>query len=180
MVTDGEDLEGDSLDVAKAASKEDGLKIFTVGVGTPSGELIPIAKEQGGGFVKDEAGQLVKSRLDEEALKRIAAATGGRYVPLGAHGEGLEELSRTVLASLTKHDLAFRQQKIYTERFQWPLGTGFALLLLSQIIGTRRRRRAGAPQSTTSAVKTAGVSAGMLSARALFAPIACIRCGFCN
>ncbi len=63
----------------------------------------------------------MKSRLDEPALKAIAAATGGVYAPLGAQGEGLEAIFKTVFGSVAKHDLAFRQRKIYIERYQWPL-----------------------------------------------------------
>jgi len=106
LVTDGEDLEGSALAAAQAAAQEDGLKIYTVGVGSASGDLIPIPPEQGGGFVKDDTGAFVKSRLDETALKAIATATGGLYVPLGTQGEGLDTIFKTVLGPLAKHDLS--------------------------------------------------------------------------
>jgi Ca-activated chloride channel family protein len=140
LVTDGEDLEGSALTAAQNAKQQDGLRIFTVGVGTPGGDLIPVPPAQGGGFVKDESGQFVKSHLDEAGLKAIADATGGFYVPLGAQGEGLETIYNNVLGSLAKHDLASRQQKIYIERYQWPLAASLAALLLSLLIGNRRRR----------------------------------------
>jgi Ca-activated chloride channel homolog len=142
LITDGEDLEGSALAAAEAAKGQDGLKIFAVGVGTAAGDLIPVPHEQGGGFVKDESGAYVKSRLDESALKAIAAATGGFYVPLGTQGEGLETISKSVLGTLAKHDLASRQQKIYIERYQWPLAASLAALLSSLLVGTRRRARA--------------------------------------
>ena len=53
LVTDGEDLEGSALTAAQNAKQQDGLRIFTVGVGTPGGDLIPVPPAQGGGFVKD-------------------------------------------------------------------------------------------------------------------------------
>jgi Ca-activated chloride channel homolog len=140
LVTDGEDLEGDSLDAARTAARQDGLKIYTVGVGTLAGELIPVPPGEGGGFVKDEAGALVKSRLDETALKAIAAATGGIYAPLGAQGEGLETIFKAVFGSVGKHDLAVRRRKVYIERYQWPLAAAVGLLFGSLLIGTRRRR----------------------------------------
>ncbi len=138
LLTDGEDLEGDALVAAQAAAKQDGIRIFTVGVGTGEGELIPLAAEQGGGVVKDEKGEPVKSRLDEGALKAIAAATGGAYVSLGAQGEGLDQVFKTALSLLAKHDLASRRQKIYTERYQWPLAAALGLLMLSLMSGARR------------------------------------------
>ncbi|MEA3132245.1 MAG: Ca-activated chloride channel [Gammaproteobacteria bacterium] len=145
LVTDGEDLEGSALVAAQTAKQQDDLKIFTVGVGTAGGDLIPVPPDQGGGFVKDENGAFVKSRLDEAALKAIAAATGGFYVPLGAQGEGLDTIFNTVLGPLAKHELASRQQKIYTQRYQWPLAASLGLLLTSLLIGTRRRRAARKP-----------------------------------
>ncbi len=154
LATDGEDLEGDALVAAQAAAREDGLKIFTIGVGTPQGDLIPLPSNQGGGFVKDESGNLVKSRLDESALKAIAAATGGLYAPLGAQGQGFETIYDVGLAPMLKHDLASRQQKVYIERYQWPLCASLLLLLASLLIGTRRRfavRRPSQPAETTRA-----------------------------
>jgi Ca-activated chloride channel homolog len=140
LLTDGEDLEGDALVAAQAAAKQDGIRIFTVGVGTGEGELIPIPAEQGGGFVKDDKGEPVKSHLDEGALKAIAAATGGAYVSLGAQGAGLDQVFKNALSLLAKHDLASRRQKIYTERYQWPLAVALGCLLLSLMSGVRRGR----------------------------------------
>ncbi len=137
LVTDGEALEGGALVAAQGAAHE-GVKIFTVGVGTAAGDLIPVPPDQGGGFVKDDAGALVKSQLDEPALQAIAAATGGIYVPLGPTGEGLETLFNTLYGTVAKHDLAFRQRKVYIERYQWPLAASVACLLASLVIGTRR------------------------------------------
>jgi Ca-activated chloride channel family protein len=152
LVTDGEDLEGSALAAAQAAAQEDGLKIYTVGVGSASGDLIPIPPEQGGGFVKDDTGAFVKSRLDETALKAIATATGGLYVPLGTQGEGLDTIFKTVLGPLAKHDLASRQQRIYIERYQWPLAASLLALLASLLIGTRRRGSARKPRNPRSTV----------------------------
>jgi len=143
---------GSALAAAQAAAQEDGLKIYTVGVGSASGDLIPIPPEQGGGFVKDDTGAFVKSRLDETALKAIATATGGLYVPLGTQGEGLDTIFKTVLGPLAKHDLASRQQRIYIERYQWPLAASLLALLASLLIGTRRRGSARKPRNPRSTV----------------------------
>jgi Ca-activated chloride channel family protein len=168
LITDGEDLEGSALSAAQNAKQQDGLRIFTVGVGTPGGDLIPVPPAQGGGFVKDESGQFVKSHLDEAGLKAIADATGGFYVPLGPQGEGLESIYNNVLGSLAKHDLASRQQKIYIERYQWPLAASLAALLLSLLIGNRRRRprKATAKSAAASATAPASSSAAASSTTA--------------
>ena len=165
LVTDGEDLEGDALIAAQAAARQDSLKIYTIGVGTAQGDLIPVSADRGSGFVKDDSGAFVKSRLDEDALKAIAAATGGLYAPLGAQGEGLDTIYEARLAPLLKHDLASRQQRVYIERYQWPLAGSLTLLLLSQIIGNRRRLRARQRAAASESRNAAGATA--LSALAL-------------
>ncbi len=147
LVTDGENLEGDALAAAKEAGSQDGLKIYTVGVGTPAGDLIPVPADQGGGFVKDDSGKLVKSHLDEEGLKALASATGGTYVRLERQGADFETFLRTVFGAVSKHDLRYRQQRIYIERYQWPLAASLMMLLGSLMVGTRR-----APRRVTVAV----------------------------
>jgi Ca-activated chloride channel family protein len=163
LITDGEDLEGDALIAAQAAARQDGMKIYTIGVGTVQGDLIPLTTDPKDGFVKDESGGFVKSRLDEPALKAIAAATGGLYAPLGAQAQGLETIYKMGLAPMLKHDLASRRQKIYTQRYQWPLAASLALLLSSLLIGTRRRIAArkrvpvSAPQRFAKSAAVSGV-----------------------
>jgi Ca-activated chloride channel family protein len=182
LITDGEDLEGDALIAAQAAARQDGLKIYTVGVGTAQGDLIPLndmpngGYAKNGGFVKDESGGFVKSRLDEPALKAIAAATGGQYAPLGAQGQGLQAIYRGSLAPLLKHDLASRQQKVYIQRYQWPLAGSLALLLLSSIIGTRRRLRVRRRDAVSTRPALAGPAAvSLLMLLSALAPAGLVR-----
>jgi Ca-activated chloride channel homolog len=171
LVTDGEDLEGDALTAAQAAARQDSLKIYTIGVGTAQGDLIPLSADNpNAGFVKDDSGDFVKSRLDEPALKAIAAATGGQYAPLGPQGQGFEALYQSSLAPLLKHDLASRQQRVYIERYQWPLSGALALLLLSLLIGSRRRIRARSRESAPERRKWAGPAAASVLLPLTFSP----------
>ncbi len=140
LLTDGEDLEGSALEAAKAAAKN-GLKIFTVGIGSANGELIPVRDEKGGTqFMKDASGQFVKSRLDDTMLKQIAEATGAMYQPLGQQAQGLETIYQKGLAQFTRHNITSRMNKVYIERFQWPLAMGLLLLVVEPLIGIRRRK----------------------------------------
>src|SRR2546428_9486947 len=83
IFTDGEELSGDAAKLAKEAA-DAGVRIFTVGVGTPQGSLIPITGDDGEtSFVKDSAGQVVKSKLDDKRLREIALVTGGCYIHFG-------------------------------------------------------------------------------------------------
>ena len=131
LLTDGENLEGDVLESARAAG-EKGMTIFTVGVGTPGGELIPLAGESG--FVKDPAGKYVTSKLDEETLAAIAEATGGLYAPLGNSGQGLETIYQQKLTLIPKEELMERRQKQPVERFIWPLAAALVLLLVEYLL----------------------------------------------
>jgi Ca-activated chloride channel family protein len=82
LITDGENLEG-NIDEALKNAVEQGLVIFTVGIGSTKGEPIPLY-ENGtmNGYIKDERGNIVLSKLDESTLKRIADETGGKYFNL--------------------------------------------------------------------------------------------------
>jgi len=169
MVTDGEDLEGEAQSAA-AEAKERGLTIYTVGVGTPSGELIPLSGSgKEGIFVKDEKGQPVKSRLDETMLQKIAAATGGRYEPLGQQAEGLDAIYREKLSLVPKQELAERMQRVPIERFQWPLMLAFILLLTEFAISDRKRHGKAFPIIKTAyrRIPKIGRAAGAASLAAL-------------
>ena len=82
LLTDGEDNDSEPLEVADEASKL-GVKVFTVGIGSRSGELIPEYDEKGKvtGYVKDADGKYVTSRLAEETLVRDRAEDGRRVLP---------------------------------------------------------------------------------------------------
>jgi Ca-activated chloride channel family protein len=141
LITDGEDLAGDALLAAQAAAKK-GMVIFTVGVGTAAGELIPVPDGAGNvQFVKDPSGNFVKSRLDSQMLTQIAAATGGVYTPLGPQGQGIVTLYDARLKSFAQRRHAEREVAVYAELFQWPLGVAIALLTLEWLLGVSVRRR---------------------------------------
>ncbi len=144
LITDGEDLEQSGVEQARLLAQQ-GMTIYTVGVGTAEGELIPVESQRGRvEYLRDSDGKPVTTRLDEETLKDIAEATGGFYVPLGVSGYGLEQVFEAGLQSIPEQDLGSRRQKVWIERFQWPLGLGLFLLAWEPLVGTRRlflRRR---------------------------------------
>jgi Ca-activated chloride channel family protein len=146
LVTDGEDLEGRAIDAAKNAA-QNGLKIFTVGVGTPSGGLIPEHDDSGPvTYHQDSAGQNVESKLDEDTLRKIADLTGGAYVPLGQRGEGLEDIYTRYIATLPAKNLEERREKIHIERFEWPLALAIVLLMW-EFLTTERASNPAQPTS---------------------------------
>jgi len=149
LVTDGEDLEGRVLDSAKAAAQS-GLKIYTIGVGTPAGGLIPERDDTGAIlYLHDGSGQIVDSKLDETTLRQIANLTGGAYAELGQRGEGLEEIYNRYIATLPKQHLEERREKIRFERYEWPLALGILFLMWEFMTNERAPAPAATPLSTT-------------------------------
>jgi len=163
LITDGESLEGDVMLAAKQAA-EKGMTIYTVGVGTSEGELIPLTRNGKTGFVKDASGKFITSHLDEKGLTEIAEATAGLYVPLGTSGEGLQTIYQQKLSLIPKEELAEKRHKIPLERFVWPLGVAIVLLIVEFLVGGRKSKRS----LRIPFVKTAGRRKKKAMAVALF------------
>jgi len=139
LLTDGEDLEGSVIDVAKAAAKK-GMSIYTVGVGSPEGTSIPLRQRDGRmDFVREADGTVVKTVLDESTLKKIAEETAGLYVPLGRGAEGLDTIYQERLRLVPKSELEQRMERIPLERFEWPLGLAIIFLLAEFFMNDRRK-----------------------------------------
>jgi Ca-activated chloride channel homolog len=139
LITDGEDHEGHVEDAAKEAADR-GVKIYTVGIGTADGDLIPITVDGQQNFLKDRRGQVVKSRLDEDTLQKIATTTGGAYVHATSGDFGLDTVYNEFIGKMEKRELKSTMERRYEERFQWPLLAALLLVALEPLIGDRRRR----------------------------------------
>ncbi len=174
LLTDGEDHEGGALEAARRAGAR-GVRLFTVGVGTPEGELLRVRDSQGREiYVRDAEGNVVKSRLNESLLQQMAAATeGGFYLPLQGP-RVMETLYERGLAPLPRREGTERFVKRMREQYHWPLG--LALLLLAGEWAWPQRRRGPALRGSalrrnaaTALLSVAlGYSSGMASpARAL-------------
>ena len=143
LFTDGEDHDGNAVEAAKAAAK-DGLRIFTIGVGTQNGELLRTTDTKGRSeYIKDSEGHVVKSELNDKLLAAIADATQGFYRLLGG-AHTIDILYERGLAPLPKGELAARQIKRYRERFQWFLFGAVVLLLGEMFLPQRKRERLSA------------------------------------
>jgi Ca-activated chloride channel family protein len=139
LITDGEDHEGD-VEAAAAAAAEQGVVIFAVGVGSPTGVPIPLRNERGDvtGYKEDKESRKVTSRLGESALEAVAAATRGKYYRSTPEGIELRRIYEDI-AAMDKKSLSSRLQTTYQERFAIPLGAALLLLVLEAGLGERRR-----------------------------------------
>ena len=138
IITDGEDHEGDPVQAAEEAKKE-GIKIYCIGIGTKEGELIPVTDETGQkSFLKDNQGNVVKSRLDEASLQKIALNTGGVYVRATNAEFGLDLIYREKIAKMEKRELDAKMNKHYEERFQIFLWLALFLLVIGYFISDNK------------------------------------------
>ena len=140
VLTDGEELDADGIAAAKRAAQE-GIRIFTVGIGSPEGSLIPIRLDDGQpDFVRDKDGKPVTSKLDESRLREIAAATGGFFIPIGP--EAARDIFEKGIVPMELSESGVFNARQPIERYQWPLAVASILLALSLLPGDRRRRLA--------------------------------------
>lgn len=123
LITDGENHEGDAIAVAERAA-EMGIRIFTIGIGTPEGAPIRF----GGEFIRDEKGDMVVSKLNEEMLQQIADLTGGAYVRSSNQSIGLDEIVRSI-NEMDDTELSTVKFEEYNEQYQYLLGLALLLLL---------------------------------------------------
>ena len=141
IMTDGEDHGSDPLAAAREAA-DAGITIYTIGLGSTGGEPIPLSLEEGGGYKRDRAGQIVMTRLDEATLMDVAAATGGRYFRATDTERELSVIEEDI-SKMEQGELESRMYAYYEERFQFPLAFALAILVLESFLPDRvvRRRR---------------------------------------
>jgi Ca-activated chloride channel family protein len=139
LITDGEDHEGNVQAAARAAAAE-GITIYTVGVGSPSGEPIPLRNARGDiiGYKEDKGHRKVTSRLGESDLEAIALGTGGKYFRSSPEGLELRRVYEEI-SLMDQRTLSGRSLSVFEERYQIPLGVAILLLALEAALGERRR-----------------------------------------
>lgn len=142
LITDGEDNEGRGMEAArKAASK--GVKIYVYGIGSGQGAPVP-AIGPAGGFMKDESGNIIMSRLDEKGLGEIASVTDGRYVRSVTGDLDLDLLYFAGIKSTTvARELGTKKVQVYEERFQFFAIGAFFLLLIEWMVAERKPKGNG-------------------------------------
>ena len=135
VITDGENHEDDPVAAAKQAA-EMGVRVFTIGVGSPEGKPIPMDGE----LLKDKDGNIVVSRLDESVLQEVAQAGNGVYVRAGNSEFGLNPIIEDIrrMEDEKYSSIVFEE---YDEQFMYFLAIALFFLVLEMLVGDRRPKR---------------------------------------
>ncbi|MCE2455616.1 MAG: VWA domain-containing protein [Gemmatimonadetes bacterium] len=137
LITDGEDHEG-GLDTELARALEGGVIVHAVGIGSTEGVPIPDPDDAGGtGFLRDEDGTVVTSRLDEATLRSLAERTGGRYARAGA-GAGFDRLIDDI-ANVEGEAIDATEITDFADQYQLFVGLALLLILCEWALPDRRR-----------------------------------------
>ncbi|MCB9266700.1 MAG: VWA domain-containing protein [Lewinellaceae bacterium] len=139
IITDGENHEEEAVSKAQEAH-DNGLLIFTVGVGTEEGSFIPIVENGREGYKRDQSGNPVMSRLNEKTLRQVAEAGGGSYFNLSAGSGRVIEALKSRIDNMEKRELEQRLFSEYNSYFQWFVGLAILVLLAEFLISYRRSR----------------------------------------
>lgn len=135
LITDGEAHDAGAVDAARRAA-EQGIRIFAIGIGTPEGAPIKI----GGEFIRDEKGDMVVSRLNEEMLQEIASIGDGGYIRATNQAFGLDEIVDKI-NDMERGEVASLRFEEYNEQFPWLVAAALVLLVLESLLLDRRNPR---------------------------------------
>ena len=135
VITDGENHEDDPIAAAKQAA-ELGVRVFTIGVGSPEGKPIPMDGE----LLKDKDGEIVVTRLDEKVLQDVAQAGNGVYVRAGNSEFGLNPIIDNIkrMEDERYSSIVFEE---FDEQFMYFLGIALFFFVLEMLIGDRRSKK---------------------------------------
>jgi len=138
LLSDGENHVGDLQEVRQRAEEND-ITLFTAGVGTTDGAPIPVYNDgREVGVKRDQQGNVIRTRLDEDALTTLAR--GGAYFRVESTTGALADVP-TALRQLRTATMEEEQFEEYAEMYQWPLAVALMLLFVEAFIPVRTRGR---------------------------------------
>ncbi len=137
IISDGEDHEGDAAEIAEEANDQ-GIRIFTIGVGNENGGPIPI-KRNGVilNYKKDRNGETVITKLNEDTLREIAQEANGVYINGSSTSEVVDTI-KDLLDKMDKKEFESKQIADFKDQFQWFLGFGILFLLIDIFLLERK------------------------------------------
>ena len=139
IISDGEDHQEETKQMAQNLSN-DGVKVYTIGVGTEKGGPIPL-RESGNlvGYKKDRKGETVITKRNAEVLQNIADIANGKYIDGNITKNPVKEIS-SIMANAQKSEFETKQFSDYKDQFQWFLGIGVFFLLLDVFLFEKKTK----------------------------------------
>lgn len=139
VITDGENHEDDAIKAAAAATDQ-GIKVYTIGMGLPEGAPIPTFKNgRQTGYKKDRMGQTVVTRLNRQLMEQVAAAGQGIFVGANNSQVGLKKIFEEI-NKLEKTKFESRVFSDYEDRFQYFIAVALLFLILEILLLQRKSR----------------------------------------
>jgi Ca-activated chloride channel family protein len=135
VITDGENHEGGAVEAAKEAA-EKGMRVFVLGVGSPNGSPIP-TEEGSQDFRRDNEGNVIVTRLNEQMCQEIAQAGDGVYVRVD-NSNHAEKVLNDEIAKLAKDDVESQVYTEFDEQFQVLAWMALVLLVIEMLILERK------------------------------------------
>ncbi|MEM9887261.1 MAG: VWA domain-containing protein [Bacteroidota bacterium] len=139
VITDGENHDEESLRKAQAASDQ-GIILFTIGVGTEQGGFIPTNVNGYQDFKRDETGNPVRTRLDESVLKELSESANGAYYNIGVDAEQIIEALRDKIEQMDRQEFEQRAYDEYASYFQYFVGFALLLMILEFLMTYRKSK----------------------------------------
>ena len=139
ILSDGEDHEYDENQFISTLS-DSGIIILSVGLGSTKGAPIPI-KENNivKSYKKDDKGEVVITKLNDELLKKIATQSSGKYIKGDNTSLVVDEIINE-LKEMDKKEFESKQFVSFKDQFQWFLGAGLLLFLVNSIIFDKKTK----------------------------------------
>ncbi len=140
VISDGEDHEGElNAVITKAQNK--GIVIFAIGAGSYSGAPIPVQDKKGNiSYKKDKSGKVVTTALQENTMKELTDATGGKYYNLEKDNQAFEKMYQQI-RGMEKKDFKTHEFSDFENRYQYFLAIGLILLILEIFIADQKKRK---------------------------------------
>ena len=137
IISDGEDHAGEVASIAESAT-EQGIRIFTIGVGSEAGDRIPI-KRNGvvQSYKKDQNGETVITKLDPATLQEIAAEADGEYINGNSTQEVVDKMA-SALNQMDKKEFEAKQFADFKDQFQWFVAAALFLLIIDVFLLERK------------------------------------------
>ena len=130
VITDGENHEGGAVEAAKEAASK-GMKVFVLGIGSPDGSPIPL--EGSNDYRKDNQGNVIVTRLNEQMCREVAQAGNGVYIRVD-NSSSAQSLLQKEIDKLTKRDLESTVYSNYNEQFPALAWIIIVLLIIEVVV----------------------------------------------